>query len=62
MIYYGLREPERIIPQVFDMKEDPVCFRIYRNTGMVPNYSGHIPGKLISLGRGEVTSIIIFIC
>ncbi|CDS35884.1 protein FAM166B [Echinococcus multilocularis] len=44
------REPERIIPQVFDANEQPISFRIYRNSGMVPNYAGHVHGKLLPIG------------
>ncbi|CDS35881.1 conserved hypothetical protein [Echinococcus multilocularis] len=51
------REPERIIPQVFDANEQPISFRIYRNSGMVPNYAGHVHGQAFTGGRtqGDIT-------
>lgn len=41
------REPERIIPQVFDSSEQPISFRVFRNSGMVPNYAGHVHGRFL---------------
>ncbi|KAL5111854.1 hypothetical protein TcWFU_003858 [Taenia crassiceps] len=51
------KQPERIIPQVFDLSEQPISFRIFRNSGMVPNYAGHVHGQAFTDGRtqGDVT-------